>query len=72
MVAATCGLREYSQLKMRSSALNGVPSCQRTLRLRRHVTERPSSARVPRSTEGISAASTGTSEPSGAQPASGS
>ena len=61
-----------SQLKITSSAVNGVPSCQTTLRLSRHVTHWPSLDSVPALREGSSSARTGTRVPSAAGAARGS
>ena len=72
MTAAVAGSMTYSQLKTRSSAVTGFPSCQVTFRLSFQVTERPSFATPPFSRLGISAARKGTRLPSGSKEASGS
>ena len=69
---AVAGSITYCQLKTMSSAVNGLPSCHVTPRLRRHVTERPSRASRPLATVGMSSASTGTRLPSPSYEASGS
>ncbi len=59
VTAAVAGSATYSQLKTTSSAVNGLPSCQVTPRLSRHVTQVRSLARVPLPALGISAARIG-------------
>src|SRR5262249_35180120 len=54
--AAVAGSATYSQVNTTSSAVNGLPSCQVTPRLRRHVTHVRSRARVPAGMLGTSAA----------------
>src|SRR5215468_1604677 len=66
------GSMTYCQLKTTSSAVNGLPSCHVTPRLRRHVTDRPSRASRPLATVGMSSASTGMRLPSASYEASGS
>ena len=72
VVAAVAGSAAYSQVKTQSSAVSGRPSCQVTPFLSRQSTEVPSRARPPLSRVGTSAASCGTSLPSGSKAASGS
>src|SRR5947207_4025012 len=61
---AVAGSAAYSQLKTTSSAVNGLPSCHVTLRLRRHVTLVPSFDTPPFCRLGTSRASAGTMLPS--------
>ena len=72
VTAAVAGSITYSQLKTRSSAVKGLPSCHWTFAFSRQVTERPSFATPPFSRLGISAARKGTRLPSGSKEASGS
>ena len=72
VVAAVAGSMTYSQLKMTSSAVNGLPSCQTTFFLSRQVTDVPSFATWPFWRLGTSAASIGTRLPSGSYDPSGS
>src|SRR5262249_39875070 len=62
----------YCQVKTTSSAVNGLPSCQVTPRLSRHVTDRPSRASRPLATVGTSSERTGMRLPSASYDASGS
>ena len=62
----------YSQLKTRSSAVTGLPSCHAAFAFSRQVTDRPSFATPPFWRLGISAARKGTRLPSGSKEASGS
>jgi len=70
--AAVAGSAAYSQLKTRSSAVNGFPSCHVTPRLSFQVTDLPSRATPPFSRLGISWARIGKRVPSGSNAASGS
>ena len=65
VVAAVPESITNSQLKTTSSAVNGLPSCQPTFFLSRHVTEVPSRLTAPFWTLGTSAARIGTMLPSG-------
>src|SRR5438128_388032 len=47
LVAAVAGSLMYSQVKITSSAVKGVPSCQTTPCLRRQIVQVPSGARPP-------------------------
>src|SRR5881396_1729922 len=66
--AAVSGSATYSQLKTTSSAVKGLPSCQVTPFLSRHLTQVRSLARPPFWTVGTSAARMGTTLPSGSKP----
>jgi hypothetical protein len=66
------GSLAYSQLNTTSSAVKGLPSCHLTPGFSFQVTDLPSAARPPFSSEGISAARTSFMLPSGSQQASGS
>src|SRR5262245_40462414 len=70
--AAVAGSVTYSHVNATSAAVKGLPSCQVTPFLRRHVTHVRSRARVPAAVLGTSAARTGVTLPSGSKPASGS
>ena len=70
VVDAVAGSVANWQLKTKSSALNGVPSCHVTPRLSFHTTDRPSAATPPFSRLGISAARIGSRTPSPSQRAS--
>src|SRR5438445_629043 len=64
VTAAVAGSAAYSQLNTTSSAVNGLPSCQRTFGLSFQVTDRPSRDRPSFSVSGISAANIGSRLPS--------
>ena len=70
VVAAVAGSVANCQLKTKSSAVKGAPSCQVTPRLSFQITDRPSAATPPFSRLGISAARIGCSTPSASKRAS--
>src|SRR5215467_12600098 len=72
VTAAVAGSITYSHVNTTSSAEKGWPSCQATFFLSFHVTDMPSFATCPFWRLGASAASTGTTLPSGSNEASGS
>ncbi len=72
VTAAVAGSLAYCQVKTRSSAVNGLPSCHFTPDFSFQVTDLPSAASRPFWIDGTSAASTSFMLPSGSQQASGS